>query len=212
MSLKNLLNVFAPENKYKGLIIGEVVDNVDPLKIGRVKISIPHLTEGIPPDALPWSHQMFPVGTGTKGGIPTFKVPAIGTQVIVLFPTEDIYSSFYIGELLYKDHDLAELTADYPETYGFIDKIKNKYWVNMKQGTVDLHHHSGTHVNIEKNGTINVTGVNHLNINITNDTTVTIGGNATVDVGGNCAVTVGGNTTVDSGGPITATAPTINLN
>ncbi len=228
MSLKKLLDVFEKENRFKSLQIGEVVDNVDPLNIGRVKINIPNFTQGVSTDILPWSHQIFPVGTGGADAIPTFKVPAIGTQVVVIFPTDDIYSSFYIGELIFKEHKLEELLSDYPETYGFIDKIKNKYWVNMKQGTVDIHHHSGTHLNIEKNGTINVTGVKDLNINITGNETIHIKGNSTINVDGNSDITVGGSATLDvgstldvktggaytieAGGDFTVTAPNINLN
>jgi hypothetical protein len=133
MSLKRLLDVFSKENKFQSFHLGEVVDNKDPLKIGRVKINIPNFTEGIENDILPWSHQIFPIGTGGDDAVPTFKVPAIGTNVVVIFPTDDIYSSFYIGELIFKKHKLEELLSDYPETYGFIDKIKNKYWVNLKK-------------------------------------------------------------------------------
>ena len=74
MSLKKILDLFEKENKFKTLQVGEVVENKDPLKIGQIKINIPNFTEGISPDILPWSHQIFPVGTGTSTGIPTFKV------------------------------------------------------------------------------------------------------------------------------------------
>jgi len=236
MSLKKLMDVFELENRFKSLQVGEVVENIDPLNLGRVKINIPNFTEGVSTDVLPWSHQIFPVGTGGADSIPTFKVPAIGTQLVVMFPTDDIYSSFYIGELLFKSHKLDVLLEDYPETYGFIDKIKNKYWVNMKKGTVDIHHHSGTHVKIDKDGTINVTGVVDLNIDIAENSTitigknsnVTIGENSTIDVGGDASVTIGGDATMDvggkmdvstggeynisAGGPFSVSAPKINLN
>lgn len=205
---------------FQSLIVGEVIDNEDPMQQGRCKIEVPSFTKGLEPDIIPWSHQLFPVGTGTDVGIPTFKIPAVGTKVVVIFPEKDIYSSFYLGELMYQDHQLEELLQDYPETYGFIDKIKNKYWINMKKKTVDVHHHTGTHLHIDKQGTITLDGVKDLNINIKGNTNVTVKGNATIDVGGDTSVKTGGNTVIEtggtmdlkSGGPMKLTAPKIDLN
>ena len=205
MSLKNLIDTFQKEDLFQGMVVGKVIRNDDPMKQGRVKVEIPSFTEGLPESVIPWSHQMFPIGTGTTDGIPSFKIPALDTQVVMIFPEKDIYSSFYIGELVYDTHKLEELLSDYPETYGFIDKMKNKYWVNMAQGTIDMHHHSGTHVNIEDDGTINLDGVVDLNINITGNSTLNIDGNSDITIGGNLTSNVGGDQTTDITGNLTAT-------
>jgi hypothetical protein len=47
-----------------GFYIGEVVENKDPLNIGRIKVNIENLTDGIPKEDLPWTYQIFPIGTG----------------------------------------------------------------------------------------------------------------------------------------------------
>ncbi len=219
MSLKNTLDLFEKEDMFQSMIIGKVIDNEDPMQQGRVKIEIPSFTEGIDPDIIPWTHQLFPVGTGTLGGIPSFKVPAVDTQVCVIFPEKDIYTAFYMGELIYADHKLEELTDDYPETYGFIDKIFNKYWINMKKKTMDFHHHTGTHLHIDDEGTMTLDGVKDLNINIEKDTniiikgdrdelingdsTLKVDGNWNITIGGDCKLDVSGNTDVKSGGNVT---------
>ena len=216
MSLKNTLDLFDKEDMFQSMIIGNVIDNKDPMQQGRVKLEIPSFTEGISKDIIPWTHQLFPVGTGTLGGIPSFKVPAIGTQVCVIFPEKDIYTAFYIGELIYSDHKMEELLDDYPETYGFIDKIFNKYWINMKKKTMDFHHHTGTHLHIDDKGTMTLDGVKDLNINIERDTTIKIKGNRdetinkdstlridgnwNISVGGDCSIDVSGKTDVKTGG------------
>lgn len=222
MSLKNSIDFFEREDIFQAMIVGKVIDNVDPMKQGRCKIEIPSFTKGIDKEILPWMHQLFPVGTGTTTGIPTFKIPEIGTQVVCIFPDKDIYSGFYMGELIYAEHKLEELLSDYPETYGFIDKIKNKYWVNMKKKTVDIHHHTGTHLHVDDKGTMTLDGVMDLNINIDRDTTIhikrdrkenvdgnytlTVKGTAMIDVTGDATIKTAGNMVVKSGGTMDLTA------
>lgn len=158
---------------------GTVEDNDDPLKLGRIKVSIEGLLESDDVDALPWIDPYNPYFLGTSTGSLWFSVPEVGAEVVVAFPYEDIYFGFYIGSWNSMDKPTT-FDASYPEAYGFKDS-------------------SGNYVRIDKSGDIT-------DINLVGDVNVTIGGNLTANVGGNVTADVTGNIEATAGGNIEATA------
>lgn len=78
-----------------GVYNGTVVDTADPgfkgngAPVGRVRVSIPGLTEGIAKDDLPWysGKQAFDSSPVSKA-----KIPPVGSEVVVEFPNNDIYN------------------------------------------------------------------------------------------------------------------------
>lgn len=78
-----------------GVYNGVVVDTSDPgvksngAPVGRVRVSIPGLTEGIAIDDLPWysGKQAFDSSPDAKA-----KIPPVGSEVVVEFPNNDIYN------------------------------------------------------------------------------------------------------------------------
>ena len=214
MMFEKLFKVFKDlKNFTGGFYIGKVVENKDPLKIGRIKVQIDGLTDNISKENLPWTYQIFPIGTGeNEKSVSTTIVPGLGTKVIVIFPTNDVYTSFYIGELLYDNYNFPELKDDYPETYGFQNKIGDRWYVNMKKETADFIHHSGTKMHIRKDGTIDISGVKDVNINISGNANIKVNGNVTTKIGGNWKVNIDGKTDIISGGNMTLKAPRIDLN
>lgn len=84
-------------NDLKGIYHGTVVENVDPLRLGRVRFTIPGLVE-------PKSAWAFPAG-GLMGGIKgrgSFSVPKLGADVICVFvggdPDVPVFFSGWYGE------------------------------------------------------------------------------------------------------------------
>lgn len=84
-------------NELRGVYHGTVVDNVDPLRLGRVRFQIPGLLE-------PKSAWAFPAG-GLMGGIKgrgSFSVPKVGADVVCVFiggdPDVPLYFSGWYGE------------------------------------------------------------------------------------------------------------------
>lgn len=81
-----------------GIYNGKVVAATDPGfkdgsgPVGRIRVSIPGLTEGIPVEDLPWysGKQGFNSSPNSQA-----KVPPVGSEVVVEFPTNDIYNGLY---------------------------------------------------------------------------------------------------------------------
>lgn len=108
------MNAFRP---LKSWYIGQVVANDDPKTIGSVKVEIPGLTRGIDKKYLPWYLCMMPAGLGGSTYSQTnFGVPQVNTQVVVVFPTEDLYSGIVIGNLINRvtfPNDKLDIGTDY---------------------------------------------------------------------------------------------------
>jgi hypothetical protein len=87
-------------NKWgNGLYNGVVVDNADPLQRFRVRVRIIELNDGIPKTKLPWYIVKQPVSnTPNAQG----KIPPVGSNVMVEFPTNDIYNGLISWEMVSK--------------------------------------------------------------------------------------------------------------
>lgn len=85
-----------------GLYCGRVEDNIDPLKIGRIRVRIPHLhgtdpnnSSYIPTLKLYWSYPCMPFYAGYDCG--SFIIPPIGTYVWVLPESGENSHFVYLG-------------------------------------------------------------------------------------------------------------------
>jgi phage baseplate assembly protein gpV len=165
--------------------LATVVDNNDPLRFQRVKVTIPGLLEDSL-ENLPWLLPMHAslFGSGNTMGI--FSVPPVGAQVVVHFQGNDILYGLILGSLPIKGSDLSPLTENYPYRYGFKDPSGNYFYVDTTAGstTVEFRHKSGTTINIADDGKVSVATPSSLNISVQQEATVNIQGNASVEVTG----------------------------
>jgi hypothetical protein len=116
----NLPDFIKRENILDMPYLGKVVDNQDPLKLGRVRCSIQGLLEG-EASKLPWISQK---SNSLLGGKPTkgsFAVPEVGAELEVYFPFSDIYSGFYEGYWQSSTTHQTIFNENYSESYGFVD-------------------------------------------------------------------------------------------
>lgn len=86
-------------NLGRGYYNGKVVDISDPLQVGRIRVEIPELTEGIPKDKLPWYIGKQPFGSFPNSSA---KIPPLKSEVVVEFPTDDIYNGIYCWMIISK--------------------------------------------------------------------------------------------------------------
>jgi hypothetical protein len=74
----------------KKIYIGIVEDNIDPKRLGRIKVRVQNYFDEIPLEHIPWSSPQL----SSSGKM--FDVPAIGKIVHVVFDDENIYQPYYL--------------------------------------------------------------------------------------------------------------------
>lgn len=155
----------------------KVVDNNDPEHLQRIKCIIPGIIEGETKD-LPW---IFPQTSAYLGGridSSMFIIPEVGSEVVVTWANpQDIYHCYYIGRHPSKATSPQNpFLEDYPETYGFIDKVVEWFRVNKKSPFVEFFRKDQSWIKLDKDGT--------LHINLPANLIITIGGYLQFNVGG----------------------------
>lgn len=194
-------------DRLTGDYIGIVVDNVDPSNYGRVKIRIPEVhgtIDDISDADLPYAIRIDPVGFGSSSEVSSYSVPVIGSEVMVRFYNNDIYSPMYYG----RPYNSNSITGQGNGKYIFKDPHGNSINIDYENKTADI--------DFDASFTINITG--NVTMNVTGSVNSTIGGNSTSIIEGNMTSTVGGNLSCASTGSIeaqassaTITAPAISL-
>ena len=79
-------NVNSVDEEYDGI----VVDNLDPLMLGRVRVSY-SLVEDVEDELLPWCYPSGSSFLGNSRDSIMLCVPEVGSEVKVYFPTRDRY-------------------------------------------------------------------------------------------------------------------------
>lgn len=82
------------EQETHSLMRGRVVDNEDPLKIGRVKVYIPFIHGDTKESELPWAFPCFFNASYDSG---TFILPEVGNTVWLLFEDNRLDKPVYLG-------------------------------------------------------------------------------------------------------------------
>lgn len=94
------------------IYVGIVEENIDPKRLGRVKIRVQSIfdnPEKIPTENIPWAHPF-----NNKDG-KEFMVPPVGKIVNVIFPNGDVYNPEYIYSQIYNinlQNKLGDLSDD----------------------------------------------------------------------------------------------------
>jgi hypothetical protein len=147
---------------------GQVVYNLDPNKLGRIKVKVFGIfSNEIPIGNLPWAVPAFPVYTGSGNGFGYFAVPEVGTNVFVFFEAGDFYQPVYFASAPDAVHGLpSERTTNYP--YRKVAKTKSGIviFVDDQAKVVRLTHPTGKYIQMDGLGNINIVGAQ---ITITGD-------------------------------------------
>ena len=134
--------------------IGNVVDNNDPKKLGRIKVQI-SVYGDLGTDALPWASPLL----GSHGNSVEYgglNIPEIGSQVRVTFPSRDLTAPYYSGAELNEGNRTTFFDDDYPNTYGYKDSVGNFIRINKERGIAQLQHSSTTNLQVAPEGSIKV--------------------------------------------------------
>jgi hypothetical protein len=192
--LINLPDFIQREDLLDQTYLGKVVDNNDPLKLGRVKCEIQGLLVG-PKEKLPWIAQRTLSSMGGKLGRGSFVVPDIGSELEIIFPYCDIYIGFYIGHWQSSTTHLTDFDANYPNMWGLVDQ-GFKIIYNNQTKDFKIEHPEGTVLNIASNGDVNINTTKKVNIN-SSDADINTSGNANINAGGSINVNAGGTASIN---------------
>lgn len=166
------------QEDYHGIPVrGIVVDNDDPLYLGRVKCEVTGRWPIGEYEKLPWIFPFNPYGLGGKITNSSFSVPEIESELIIIFPYKLEYAPFYIGYFQSTvTHQAVLFDEDYPDSYGFCDP--QMFWtkVNKKQEYLELFHYCGLTVRMFDDGNVHINIPKNLIINIEEDFLVKVKG------------------------------------
>ena len=207
-------------NEYKDRSFqGKVVDNKDPDYTCKVKVTIPGILEGDIAN-LPWCvPETGSSGVNSSNGF--IVIPAIGTNVSVVFQDGDPQFPKYTGSSIVSNQLPSAFKTNYPDRYGFIDETGNLFYVDKKAGTTYYTNGAGTTLTI-KGATVRVqTGKTTLDSDVEITKTLTVVGNTTMSANlgvagtmNNAGVDVGNTHTHiqndgnDNGGGVATNTPT----
>ena len=80
-------------NKFYGVVVGTVVDVLDPLMLGRVQVRLPFIDDN---DSSPWARVAVPMA-GSEHGF--YFIPNDGDEVLVAFEHGETNAPYVIGSL-----------------------------------------------------------------------------------------------------------------
>lgn len=86
------------DDKFGGIYRGTVVDNEDPLKLGRVKVRVYPMFADVDIEVIPWAISCNPLFAGAGDGFGWFAIPAINSNVYCMFEQGSPYQPILIGE------------------------------------------------------------------------------------------------------------------
>ena len=112
---------------------GKVLDNLDPDKLGRIKVQVYPMFSGIEDeDVLPWAAPAMSMNVGAGSGFGTFCVPDVGANVWVFFEMGDIYQPVYFAEATDGQKGLPadRIVAD--EDYPYVRTMRTKGGIQIK--------------------------------------------------------------------------------
>lgn len=181
--------------KDDGYILGKVVDNKDPLGIGRVKVEIPNLFDP-GESSVPWigAHRQSPFGYGPNFGV--YGSPQIGTTVRVKFQNGNAH--YGLSEADEYNKSIANAKFKDPNTWGFRDPSGSELFVNMTTKAWEFTHASGVSIKYNAEGDNKVTIVRNQETTIGGSNTETVEGDQTQNISGDLSIVVEGNASIQT--------------
>ena len=118
--------------------MGIVVDNADPLRLGRVRVAANGVYEADSIHDLPWLLKWSPAFLGGSTLSESFSVPELQSQVWISFPFKDTKMPAYSNYIYGQGTVTGEFAEDYPDSYGFKDSSGTVFKVNKAKKEVTI--------------------------------------------------------------------------
>lgn len=152
-------------DSYIGFYRGKVLSNSDPDQLGRVKIEVFGVLEGLESQYLPWAVPAMPMLTGAGSDCGYFSVPIVGSYVWCFFEAADLYQPVYFAEATDGVHGLpTERTTNYPNRRVLKTSSGITILLDDVSELVKIDHPSGTNVSIDNSGNVSINSSGNVNI------------------------------------------------
>lgn len=147
--------------QFLGNYRGIVVSNTDSSMLGRIKVEVYGVFDGIDADDIPWAIPALPISSGAGSGFGSFAVPEVGSLVWCFFEQGSLYQPVYFAEATDGIHGLpAERTTNYPSRK--VIKTKNGIAIYIDDSTgsqeIKISHPGGASLTIDDSGNITIAG------------------------------------------------------
>lgn len=150
--------------------VAQVVDNQDPDFMGRLKIRIKSVHDGVSDADLPWA--MPKTGSFGKGST---DIPSIGERVYVDFQEGDYHEPQYSGNVIDGTNLHSAFKTNYPNRKGFVSQSGMIFYRDESNGNVHFSTPSGITININ-NDNLTVSTSGNITLNVTGNITMNVGG------------------------------------
>jgi hypothetical protein len=152
-------------NLFSGFYRGKVLYNVDPDKLGRIKIEIFGVFDDIEYQYIPWAVPAFSLGFGSGLGFGNFSVPEVGSFVWCFFEKGDFNQPVYFAEAPSAVYGIPpEAETNYPNRKVFKTSGGIIIYVDNSNNEIKVEHPTGSYIIIDTSGNINISGTTiHLN-------------------------------------------------
>jgi len=182
------------QNKYWGKYRGFVEDSHDPEKLGRLRLRIPSVLGN---EITAWALPCLPYGGMADIGL--YAIPPAGAQVWVEFEGGQTAHPIWTGTFWQQESDVPSEVQPEPTTFLFKTAKGSKWVIEDKddEEMVRLEHTTGANLNMNADGTIELTDGNGAQIQMDADRdSITIS-----DANGNTiSLTTSGTTVEDKNG------------
>ena len=183
---------FTKELKQQGLVAGHlytaiVVDNVDPMKIARIRARVEGLMDDIDIELLPWAVPRFNHWHGVLevtekcGGSGSMSIPALDTKVFIVWQSEDPHTPTYQPYTVDKKTMMGLGLEDYPDTH-IIYRFLNCSIMTINTLTNEMYVYNSGDIRIRIDG--------ESNVSVKGNTDLHISGKVLGDVYGDCTLNI----------------------
>lgn len=185
--------------------LGTVVNNSDdPLQIGRVRVRIFGLHDGVEKDEdLPWAQIVIPTITGVHEGTGQYLGMLTGTNVFGMFldgPSSQL--PLVVGTIPKENDNNQRATENYP--YNKVYQTENGHFKEYDDTSENLRireqHASGTYTEMQHDGSRETVVEKDEYIRVKGDVKIVGDLDATIEISGNCTVVIGGDATIQVAG------------
>lgn len=144
-----------PDERHFGIYRGIVIDNRDPLKLGRLKLQVPSV---LAREVTGWALPCLPYGGGPQQGM--FMVPDNDSHVWVEFEAGNVQNPIWVGTFWKNEGDPPTLSAKEEPTTRLL-QTKSGHILQFDdedgQEQIRFHHPAGAELLIDPSGSITLT-------------------------------------------------------